>query len=98
MEIALEAGALDMSTAEEFFEITTPVDRFYAVGEALRQAGVTPDSQKLVYIPNTHVTIADEHIATQVMRLHDALEENDDVQHVHMNLDLPEELLAKLSA
>src|SRR5882757_1340407 len=98
MEISLEAGAQDMTTVDEFFEITTPVDRFYAVAEALRQGGITPDSQKLVYFPNTHVAIADEHVATQVMRLHDALEENDDVQHVHMNLDLPEELLAKLSA
>ncbi len=98
MEIALDAGALDMTTADEFYEITTPVDRFYAVGEALRQGGVTPDSLKLVYIPSTHVTVSDEQTASQVMRLHDALEENDDVQHVHMNLDLPEELLARLSA
>jgi YebC/PmpR family DNA-binding regulatory protein len=98
MEIALEAGAQDMTTADEVFEITTPVDRFYAVADALRKGGITPDSQKLVYFPNTQVTIADEHVATQVMRLHDALEENDDVQHVHMNLDLPEELMVKLSA
>jgi YebC/PmpR family DNA-binding regulatory protein len=98
MEIALEAGAQDMTTAEELYEITTPVDRFYAVVDALRKGGVIPESQKLVYIPNTHVTIVDEQVASQVMRLHDALEENDDVQHVHMNLDLPEELLAKLSA
>ncbi|OAI43019.1 transcriptional regulator [Verrucomicrobia bacterium SCGC AG-212-E04] len=98
MEIALEAGAQDMVTADETFEITTPVDRFYAVAEALRKGGVTPESQKLVYIPNTHVLVADEHLAQQVMHLHDALEENDDVQHVHMNLELSEALLTKLSA
>jgi YebC/PmpR family DNA-binding regulatory protein len=98
MEIALDAGAEDMVTADECFEITTPVDRFYAVADALRKAGITPEAQKLVYIPNTHVAIADEHLAGQIMRLHDALEENDDVQHVHMNLDLPEELMARLSA
>lgn len=97
MEIALEAGAHDMVTADNFYEITTPVDRFYAVGEALRTGGVIPESQKLAYTPNKHVLIADETVAQQVMRLHDALEENDDVQHVHMNLELPEELMARLS-
>lgn len=98
MEIALDAGAQDMTTADEHFEIMTPVDRFYAVGEALRHASVIPEAQKLVYIPTTHVTVSDEQVASQVMRLHDALEDNDDVQHVHMNLDLPVELMAKLSA
>ncbi len=98
MEIALDAGAQDMTTADEHFEIMTPVDRFYAVGEALRHGGVIPEAQKLVYIPTTHVTVSDEQIASQAMRLHDALEDNDDVQHVHMNLDLPAELMAKLSA
>lgn len=98
MELALEAGAEDMTAADESFEILTPVNRFYAVAEALRKGGITLESQKLVYIPSTSVTVADEHTAAQVMRLHDALEENDDVQHVHLNLDLPEELMAKLSA
>ena len=68
-----------------------------AVAEALRKNGVALESQKLVYLPNTQVTVTDEQIASQIMRLHDALEENDDVQHVHMNLDLSEELLAKIS-
>ena len=98
MEIALEAGALDMNTADDSYEITTPADRFYAVADALRKGGVNIESQKLAYLPNTHVTITDEQIAAQVMKLHDALEENDDVQHVHMNLDLPDEVLAKISA
>ena len=98
MEMALDAGAQDLVTTEDSYEITTPVDRFYAVAETLRKSGVVPESQKLVYIPNTQVLVADEHVAQQVMRLHDALEENDDVQHVHMNLELPEELMAKLSA
>jgi transcriptional/translational regulatory protein YebC/TACO1 len=51
----------------------------------------------LTYLPGSTVEVADEAIATQVLKLCDALEENDDVQNIHANFDFPEELLAKLS-
>lgn len=74
-------GARDQnmpSDTGDAFEILTPVDRFYAVGEALRAGGITPESQKLASLPTTLATLHDEAIAQQVMRLHDAFEDNDD--------------------
>lgn len=96
LELALDAGADDVSTDGEHHIITTSADRLYAVGEALKAAGAAIDSQKLTFIPETTVQLTDEHTARQVIRLCDALEENDDVQHVHANFDVPDDILAKL--
>ncbi len=98
LELALEAGADDVSADDEYHLVVTSPDRLYAVGEALKAAGVTADSQKLTYIPETTVQLTDENVARQVIRLCDALEDNDDVQHVHANFDVPDDILAKISA
>jgi YebC/PmpR family DNA-binding regulatory protein len=97
MEIALEAGAEDLTTDEDLYLVTTPHDLLYRVGEEIRKAGIEIESQKLTYVPDNLVTINDEELATQVLRLCDALEENDDVQNVHSNFDVADELLTKLS-
>jgi YebC/PmpR family DNA-binding regulatory protein len=97
MDIALEAGAEDLAVEDESFVVTTPQDRLYQVGEALRIAGVTAESQKLTFLPGTMVTIDQENQASQILRLCDALEENDDVQNVYSNFDISDELLTRLS-
>jgi transcriptional/translational regulatory protein YebC/TACO1 len=98
MEIALEAGAEDLVTDEDLYIITTPHDHLYQVGEAMKNAGIHSESQKLAFLPTTTVTLANEEVASQVLRLCDALEENDDVQNVYSNFDISDELLAKLSS
>lgn len=97
-ELALEAGAEELTTEEDEYVITTSHDQLYAVAEALKQAGVTTDGQKFTFIPDTTVPVADETVARQVLRLCDALEDDDDVQNVYSNLDIPDELLARLPA
>ena len=97
-ELALEAGAEELTTEEDEYVITTSHDQLYAVAEALRQGGVTTDGQKFTFIPDTTVPVADETVARQVLRLCDALEDDDDVQNVYSNLDIPDELLARLPA
>ena len=97
-ELALEAGAEELTTEEDGYVITTSHDQLYAVAEALKQGGVTTDGQKFTFIPDTTVPVADETVARQVLRLCDALEDDDDVQNVYSNLDIPDELLAKLPA
>ena len=97
-EIALEAGAEELTTEEEQYVITTAHDQLYAVAEALKHSGVTTDGQKLTFIPDTIVPVTDEEIALQVLRLCDSLEEDDDVQSVYSNLDISDELLARLPA
>jgi YebC/PmpR family DNA-binding regulatory protein len=97
-ELALEAGAEELTTEEEQYVILTSHDQLYAVAEALKKASVTIDGQKFTFIPDTNVHVADEAAALQVLRLCDSLEDDDDVQNVYSNLDISEELLAKLPA
>ena len=97
-ELALNAGAEDLTTEEDEYVITTSHDQLYAVAEALKKAAVTTDGQKFTFIPDTTVPVADETVARQILRLCDALEDDDDVQNVYSNLDIPDELLARLPA
>jgi YebC/PmpR family DNA-binding regulatory protein len=97
-EVALEAGAEELTTDEKLYVITTSPDQLYAVAEALKHEGVTIDGQKFTFIPDTTVSVADEATAVQILRLCESLEDDDDVQNVYSNLDIPDELLAKLPA
>src|SRR3954451_22661405 len=97
-ELSLEAGAEELTTEQDEYVITTSHDQLYAVAEALKQAGVTTDGQKFTFIPDTTVPVADETVARQVLRLCDAFEDDDDVQNVYSNLEVPDELLAQLPA
>ena len=98
LELALDSGAEELTTEEDEYLITTSHDQLYAVAEALKQAGVTTDGQKFTFIPDTTVPVADEIVARQILRLCDALEDDDDVQNVYSNLDIPDEVLAKMPA
>jgi YebC/PmpR family DNA-binding regulatory protein len=97
IELALEAGAEDVNSDGEHFVIITAHDQLYAVADALKAASVVTDSQKLTYIPESTLHVGDPQIAAQVIRLCEALEENDDVPSVHANFEVPEEVLAKVS-
>ena len=97
MDIALDAGAEDLTVDEDLYVVTTPQERLYQVNETLRMAGIATESQKLTFLPGTMVVIDQEAPASQILRLCDALEENEDVQNVYSNFDIPEELLARLS-
>ncbi len=97
-ELALEAGAEELTTEEEQYLIITSHDQLYAVAEALKHAGVTTSGQKFTFIPDTTVPVVDEATALQILRLCESLEDDDDVQNVYSNLDISDELLAKLPA
>ena len=94
LEIALEAGAEELTIEEDQYVITTSHDQLYAVAEAPR-IGARTHGQRFTFIPDTTVAVRDETVARQVLRLCDELEEDDDVQNVYSNLDIPYELLAK---
>ena len=98
LELTLDAGAEDLAPEDGYFVLTSPQDRFYAVSEALKSGGITPESQKLTFIPDTTVPVQDEAVAAQVLRLYETLDEHDDIQNVYSNFDIPEEILAKLHA
>jgi YebC/PmpR family DNA-binding regulatory protein len=91
--VAADGGADDVEQDGDAFNVTSAPEELAAVREALAAAGLTVESAELTLIPKTTVAIEDEAKARQVMRLVDALEENDDVQEVYANFDIPEQLL-----
>ena len=98
LELTLEAGAEELVTEDTHYLVTAPPDRYYAVAEALRGGGIGIDEQHLTYIPETTVAIADESAAAEVLHLYEALDDYDDTQNVYSNFEIPEDLLAKLTA
>jgi YebC/PmpR family DNA-binding regulatory protein len=89
---AVEAGAEDIRTTSDEYEITTTPEAFMTVRRALEQAGFSPTSAEITMVPKSTVPLAGKE-AQQVLRLLDALEEHDDVQHVYANFDIPDEVL-----
>jgi YebC/PmpR family DNA-binding regulatory protein len=94
---ALDAGATDMRRTEKVFEITTAPAEMDAVRDALAKAGVPILEAQVTYVPQSTVRVEGP-TATSVVRLMEALEELDDVQHVYANYDIPDEVLEAISA
>jgi YebC/PmpR family DNA-binding regulatory protein len=94
MEAALEAGADDVQDEDDTWAIHTAMADFNAVREALESAGVEMLSAELSMIPMNAVSV-DTETGRKLVKLMDSLDENDDVQKVHANFDLPDELLAE---
>jgi len=95
LEIALEAGAEDLSGGDTSWEITTDPTAFAAVRSALADAGIEPSSAELTMVPNATIEV-DGSKARGVLGLLDALEDLDDVQNVYANFDIPEDVLAEV--
>ena len=95
LEIALEAGADDMKNEDGVFEIITNPSTFEDVRSALEEKGIPMTSAALTMVPENTVKV-EEKDAVKVLRLMDALENQDDVQNVYANFDIPEDVLAKL--
>ncbi len=92
MEAALEAGADDLHDEGETWAIHTAMADFHTVREAFEQAALTMLSAELVMIPTNSVPV-DAETAAKVLRFLDALEDNDDVQSVHANVDFPDDMV-----
>ena len=92
-EIALDVGADDVLVSEQGFEVRCSVNAFDRVAQALEQKGIKPDSAEIAYIPTTTVPVTDRHIAAAIAKLHDALEENDDVQAVFSNEEMDDAVM-----
>ena len=96
LEIALEAGADDVTTSELIHEITCSPEAFDNVREAITAAEIEAESADLSMVAENLITL-DLDRARKVMRLLDALEEHDDVDAVYSNSDLPDDVVAQLS-
>jgi YebC/PmpR family DNA-binding regulatory protein len=94
--VAVEAGAEDISTDDDVFEVISEPADYMAVRNALEQAGVEMESAEMAYRPSSLVAI-DERQAGKLMRLIEALEENDDIGAVHANFDVPADVLERVA-
>jgi YebC/PmpR family DNA-binding regulatory protein len=93
---AVAAGAEDVNTTSDDYEITTAPEGLAQVRRALEQAKYAITSAEITMLPKSTVPLAGKE-AQQVLRLLDALEDHDDVQHVYANFDIPDEVLQQVS-
>ena len=95
---AAEGGADDVSRDGSTYQVVSPPESLTTVREALEGAGFTVESAELSLVPKTTVEVADESSAKKVLRLIDQLEENDDIQDVYSNFDIPEQVLEAVAS
>jgi YebC/PmpR family DNA-binding regulatory protein len=93
MLAAAEGGAEDVERDGSVYQVTSAPEQLAAVRQAVEAAGFTVDAAELTMVPKTTVEVADENEAKKVLRLMDQLEDNDDVQDVYANFDIPERVL-----
>jgi YebC/PmpR family DNA-binding regulatory protein len=95
---AAEGGAEDVRRDGSSFEVTSAPEDLVGVREAIDAAGIPVASAELTMVPKTTVEVAEESAAKKILRLMDALEENDDVQDVYSNFDIPEQVLEAVAS
>jgi YebC/PmpR family DNA-binding regulatory protein len=95
LNAVLDAGAEDVKTGDETYDVYAPIDQFEPVRTALEGAGFTVTAANLEYVADQTLMLGGEDAAA-ALRLLDLIEENDDVQNVYTNLEIDDEALAKL--
>jgi len=93
MLAAAEGGADDVSLDGSSYEVLSAGENLATVREAVTAAGFEIESAELTMLPKTTIAVDDENEAKKILRLIDQLEENDDVQEVYANFDIPERVL-----
>lgn len=96
MEAAIEAGAEDVKTEEETFDVYTDPGDFGTVRDALEAAGFKIAAAELTRVPTTMVRVEGSDVQ-KIIRLMDQLEDHDDVQNVHANFDIEDRVLAAMA-
>ena len=86
-EIVLEAGAEDLAGDGDYWEITTAPADFQAVTDAVKAAGIKPESAEITMVPSTYTKLEGTQ-ANAMMRLLETLEDLDDAQNVYSNFDM----------
>lgn len=97
LSLALEAGADDVKGNNASFEVTTDPHDFEGVKEALQQAHIQPSVAEVTFLPQNQVKL-EEKAAEQMLKLMEILDDHDDVQKVHTNFDIPDEVMEKVAA
>jgi YebC/PmpR family DNA-binding regulatory protein len=90
---AADGGADDIGRDGSSWQVLSAAEDLHRVREALEAAGISVESAEITMVPKTTVEVGDESTAKKIVRLMDALEDNDDVQDVYANFDIPERVL-----
>lgn len=96
MDIVLDAGAEDINAEDGVAEIWGPPESFTDIAKALEDAGIATTEAGIIRRPDNTVEITDSHVASQVLRLVDRLEELEDVQSVHHNANISDEAMESI--
>ena len=97
LELVLEAGGDDVRTENDLYEILTVPEVFEDVRSSLEAQGLTPEVAEVTMLPQSTVTIEGKQ-AEQVIRLMEALDDQDDVRRAYANFDIPDDVMAALAA
>ena len=97
MSLVLEAGAEDLQTADDSFEVITAPHDFENVRRVLEDRKIATVSAEVAYIPQNTVSL-DGKEAEQMLKLMELLEDHDDVQNIHANFDIPQDVMEKVAA
>ncbi|MDE3224646.1 MAG: YebC/PmpR family DNA-binding transcriptional regulator, partial [Nitrospirota bacterium] len=92
-----DAGAEDVKVDEKAFEVITEPHDFEAVKKALTDAKIESSLAEVTFVPQNYVKL-EEKAAEQMLKLMEILDEHDDVQKVHANFDIPDEIMEKVAA
>jgi YebC/PmpR family DNA-binding regulatory protein len=98
MLVALDAGADDIADDGELWRVISPPSDLHKVRTAIEEAGMAVDSADLTMLPQNTIPLDDADAAKKVLRLIDALDEQDDVQNVYANFDIPDAILDTIEA
>jgi transcriptional/translational regulatory protein YebC/TACO1 len=97
LEIALSAGADDMQTLGDVFEITCDPNAYEQLIKALQEKEIATEVAEISMVPQNTVEINDEQTAKKIISLMEAFEDHDDVQNTYANFDISEEIMARIS-
>jgi YebC/PmpR family DNA-binding regulatory protein len=97
LSIALDAGAEDVKVGEKSYEVLTGPQEFEAVKKALVDANIETTLAEITYVPQNTIRL-EEKSAEQMLKLMEVMDEHDDVQKVHANFDIPDDVMEKVAA
>lgn len=96
MDLVLESGADDLKDDGDFWEILCDPSSYESVLEAVKAAGITPENSEIGMIPDNYIKLTGQQASTMI-RLMEALEDQDDVQHVYSNFDIDQKEMEEVA-
>ena len=95
MELAIDAGADDMQTVDDYYEITTAVENFESVRTTLEESSITIETSEVTRIPANMVAV-DEKKGKALLKLMDILDDHEDIQKAYSNFDIPDDVMTAI--